>query len=192
MLKLIGSNQVPQVISWKSRKAGWKYKDPSGAVDSTVVDITMPREHGNEFVNKRRNGKRPFIFYQVVVAFGTHRCVRVDGPFKGGCQDYTAYRDFLMDQLDSGETIVGDAGYYHARNKGVLAAPGGLSANMTREDQVKAGVLHSARQVVERYFARFKRFGIMSGVWRYGYDLHSLLTRVVLKMLNMELHNHPL
>lgn len=143
-----------------------------------------------------RNGKRPFIFYQLVVCFAENRenvkCVHLDRPFKGGAQDYTAWRDFVLPRMAAGETLEGDAGYRHGKNEGILVAPGGRSANMTKEQRLLAALIHTGRQLIERYFARVKAMGFNSRVWRHSHNLHYLLMRVLVQVLNMGLKEHPL
>ena len=136
--------------------------------------------------------KKYFVKYEVVCSIGKPRIIWFDGPWKVTVPDCTISQwSQLRVALSGNERLLADKGYINAPNYFICPVTG-KSWTLNSEDKTRNYMIYCARQTVERFFSRIKKFGFWHIPWRASIGLHGLCARVTAKLVNFYFLFKPL
>lgn len=175
------TNTAIQQINFEQR-----HDDSNGSSAKVSVDgVDCPVQETSPFdptlwSHKLNNAG---LRYEIGVAVQTGKIVWVNGPYPPGpWPDLRIFRHRLMHNLDENEFIVGDGGYKDGTTFVVSKYWGPewfqtMTANvMSRHETINS---------------RFKKFKILSTVYRHGVDNHGDTFAAIANVVQIELETHP-
>lgn len=179
-------------FDFEDRWDKWSCKQPSAIIDTTLsAHILQPFESPWEYYDTYK--KKYFVKYEAVCSIGSPRIIWWKGPFKATIHDCRISQcSELSDQLQPGERLLADKAYLHRYEDFICPVPDHATFSLNSEDRTRNYMIYSARQTVERIFARLKMFGFWTSPWRGSMGLHKLCASVTAKLVNLSLIFNPL
>jgi hypothetical protein len=141
-------------------------------VDGTDFRIREPIPFDRKWYSHKFNG--PGVRYEVAICIQTGWIVWIHGPFPAGKSDIQIARNRLIYKVEEGEMFLADGGYSDGRQ--FFETPNGLN----NEDQhMKA----HARARHETVNCLFKKWGILSQIYRHSLDKHKTVFKALTNII---------
>ena len=162
---------------------------PSCLVDTTFVRIERPYLCKWEYFNKNKSDHG--FTYQVVVSLGKpFRILDFSGPFKGSAADVSVFRATLLENLEVGEKVMADRGYWQEER--CWTPPIGKLQQLTEKQKIQRRKVTRIRQLNERVIGRLKKWGCLNRRWNHDWELQKLCAQVAAKLTQLELYYYPI
>lgn len=167
-------------IRWRNRFKGDIGNDALTGVDGT--DFPFPAS-GRDFYSYKY--KKSGLRYEVGVSIERGDLVWINGPHEPGIwPDISIFRNSMLSQLEEGERVVADRGYFGECPQ-YCKCPGHITS-----DEDTAAMEGAVRNRTETINKRFKQWGIMKQCFRKrSVDKHGKAFRAVAVMTQLAIEN---